>query len=118
MAAPRAALSPRRAFRQLSKDLRSLKAGDTDEYYSAVLEALRRYLGGKLALPAGAVTFADVRPALEQRGVDEETIRSLGQLFERCEAGRYAGAAFGDQEPSALAQTAREIARKLERSLQ
>lgn len=113
-----AARRARRAFRQLSKDLGSLKAGNTDEYYSAVLEALRRYLGGKLALPAGAVTFADVRPSLEQRGVDEETIRTLGQLFERCEAGRYAGVAFGDQEPSALAQTAREIARKLERSLQ
>ncbi len=107
----------RRAYRTYAKAVSSLRAADTDEYYAALLEALRRYLGDKFGLPPGALTFADVRPLLEQRGVSAQSIDAVGRLFERCEAGRYAGPALSGQTPAELAEAAKETIKNLEQML-
>lgn len=104
----------KQAYRVLSRTLRKQKPGDSDEYYAAVLNALREYLGAKLGLAAAALTFADVEPALAARGADSELIAEVRRIFERCEAGRYAGAAFGDGEPSRMADSVLAVAGKLE----
>jgi hypothetical protein len=112
-----AARRSRQALKSLSRSMSALKPADTDEYYAGVLDSLRRYLGDKLGVTAASLTFADVKPALERRGADGKTVEQLGQLFDRCEAGRYAGAAFGSADPSELAQSVEDIARKLEEAL-
>ena len=112
-----AARRSRQALKSLSKSMAALKPADTDEYYAGVLDALRQYLGGKLGVRAASLTFADVKPALESRGAGEATVERLRQVFDRCEAGRYAGAAFGSADPSELVMSVTEIARKLEESL-
>ena len=52
-----------------------------------LLEALRRYLRARLALPPGALTFADVEAPLEQHGAPAGALEQLKQVFEVCEGG-------------------------------
>jgi hypothetical protein len=107
----------RRAFRDFSKRLAAQKPADTDEFYAAVLETLRRYLGDKLGLTPQALTFRDVRPVLQERSVNGQMVEDLAKLFERCEAGRYAGAAFRGQDPASLKAAALDTIGKLEQAL-
>jgi hypothetical protein len=105
------------AFKKLAKRLRMVGHLDSDGVYSALLEALRVYFSDKFGLAAGAVTFRDVKPMLEVRGIPAETIEAVGKLFERCEAGHYAGVTVAQEEPPELVRTALEITQKLERTL-
>jgi hypothetical protein len=114
-----------RARRAYSECVRSLKrrhrqaaaAGDSAEY-AAVLEALRSYLGDKLRLSPGALTFADVTGPLEQRGVPAEVRAALKRLFDTCEAGRYAGgAAAGSVERQQLLRQTLATVKEIERTI-
>ena len=82
-----------------------------------LLQALRHYLGNRLGLSPGALTFADVEQRLAAREVDPELIKTLNNLFGRCEAGRYAGGALGGQTGTERANQVRQAAEKLEASI-
>ena len=110
----------RQAFRALSKDLKAVEkipSGTATEQDTALLRALRRYLGDRLGLAPRALTFADVEQRLAARNVDPELIRTLNSLFDRCEAGRYAGGALSGRTGPETARQMREAAEKLERLL-
>ncbi len=107
----------RQAFRILRKQISRFAPADTDEFYASALDGLRTYLGAKLNRTAGSLTFADASPALESRGASKETIRELKRLFDRCEAGRYAGSAFGAEDPAEIREAILETGRKLEGEL-
>lgn len=85
------AVRARRAWTHLAKSLNSLSLDGSPQVPEGVLIALRTYLGDKLGLASGALTFRDVKELLRQRRVREETIQSLQDLFRTCEASRYAG---------------------------
>lgn len=104
------------AFKRLSRRLRSVEEGGSDGVYSVLLDGLRCYFRDRFDLPAGALTFRDLKPVLEERGVAPETIEAVGKLFERYEAGHYAGAPV-DAEPPELVREALETAQKVERTL-
>jgi hypothetical protein len=78
-----------------------------------VLEAFRGYLGGKLHLASGALTFKDVEAPLLKQGVDKATVAAVKQIFETCEVSRYAGGNAGGT-PESLTQDCLELARKIE----
>jgi hypothetical protein len=110
----------RRAHREFTRRLQALDAGpagNPDALHSNLLDALRAYLGARLELPPGALTFADVAAALQQRGIAAETVEDLRRLFEQCEAGRYAGGMQAADEPSQLTERARHAASRLEQEL-
>jgi len=107
----------RQSFKRLARRLREIRPENTDGFYAAVLEAMRGYLAGRFGLPRGALTFADLRPVLEARGAGEELISEWKRLFDRCEAGRYAGAAFGDENPEDLLRSLEAAAKRLEEAL-
>jgi hypothetical protein len=82
-----------------------------------LLEALRAYLGARLKLPPGALTFADVAGELRKRGAANEPVAELRALFEQCEAGRYAGGLHATDDPAKMIERARAAAEQLEREL-
>ena len=92
------------------------KALHNAEDPSAVLEAFRCYLGAKLALASGALTFKDVAVPLRERGVAEESVSEINGLFEQCEASRYAGSS-AVKDTQELANHSLELARTLEKQL-
>jgi hypothetical protein len=110
----------KRAYRDFNRRLAGLdanKSNGSGDLHSELLEALREYLGGRLELPPGALTFSDVADVLRQRGAAEETLTKLRALFEQCEAGRYAGGLYASEEPSAMIERARQAVSQLEREL-
>ena len=110
----------RRAYRELTKNLKAFESSNgrsSEQLDSALLEQLRQYVGSRLGLPSGAITFKDVKPTLEQRGASAESIETLGSLFERCEAGRYAGGSLAGDDASATAHRIVAVAKELEGSL-
>ncbi len=107
----------REAFKRLTKALDAvgeIASGEDARADAALLEAVERYLGDRLGLAPGALTFADAERELSARGVSAETTAEWAGLFERCEAGRYAGGAFG----RAAEETARAIRSAAERTEQ
>ncbi len=94
-------------------DLSDMDAG-ADEQDAALLLALRQYLGDRLGLPAGSLTFSTVRENLAEREIDDEIIDALDGLFTRCEAGRYAPGSLAGQDMEATITRIRDAGDSLE----
>jgi len=75
---------------------------------------LRQYLGDRLGLPAGSLTFSTVRENLAEREIDDEIIDALDGLFTRCEAGRYAPGSLAGQDMEATITRIRDAGDSLE----
>ncbi|MDA1313056.1 MAG: BatD family protein [Acidobacteria bacterium] len=108
-----------RAHRDLENTLDELlkTASTGDQQDAALLDALRRYLGHRLALPPGALTYTDVHQEFENRDVSQEVLDDLKAVFERCEAGRYAGGVLAGQDLAGTSRRMLEVAEKLEEQL-
>ncbi|MBM3880019.1 MAG: protein BatD [Verrucomicrobia bacterium] len=106
----------RKAQAQLAKRLDTARTAPSADAQNQVLEALRHYLGDKLGLPPGALTFKDVQSPLAARGLDPAVLEQLKQAFQSCEAGRYAGGAL-PLETASLVETCQHIAQQMERQL-
>jgi hypothetical protein len=81
------------AFTRLQKKMKQAKQGKNSQQMTMdLLDAVKNYLGDKLRIPAGALTFMDVRDPLIGRGADLQTLEGLKMFFAECEAARYGGA--------------------------
>ena len=107
----------RKAFGRLARSLKAAQGSHTSAYTcDMVQDAFRHYLGDKLRMPKGALTFNDVKEVLKAKGLDQLTLDRLKALFERCEAGRYAGIEGNFDEPS-IAKQGMLLAKELEKKL-
>ncbi|MBN1832332.1 MAG: BatD family protein [Deltaproteobacteria bacterium] len=107
----------RKAFGRLERSLKQAQGSPTSApACDMVQEAFRHYLGDKLRMAKGALTFNDVKEALKAKGLDPGTLDRLKALFERCEAGRYAGIGAGSDSSSIVEQgilLAKDLEKKL-----
>ena len=85
-------------------------------YFLGDQNAFRHYLGDKLDMAKGALTFNDVKDTLANKGIDQETLGRLNDLFEACEAGRYAGD-VGTFDISSITGQGIQLAKDLEKKL-
>ncbi|MGI5924629.1 MAG: BatD family protein [Lentisphaeria bacterium] len=81
----------------------------------AILAAWRDFFGAKLRLPAAALVFADIRPALQTAGLDDDELAGVERIFTACEAGRYAGRSM--EPPAELLALARRLLPVLDKKL-
>lgn len=96
--------------------LRELSAIHPDaNAHERALAAIRQYFGAKFNLAAGALTFPDIRPHLDQAGVPPELRDELRQLIELCEAGHYAGSAT--IPPGELIPRATDLIRRIDQRI-
>lgn len=106
----------RKAYGKLKVGLRDARKAQSDEQCcNLILDLLRTYLGDKLGMPGGALTFNDVGKLLEERNLNPETLYRLKKLFDQCESGRYAGGT-GTFDKSALIEESLSIAKLLEKT--
>jgi hypothetical protein len=110
------AAQAQQAFGQLFSTLESVSQDDSGMATESVLRALRTYLGDKLRLAPGALTFQDVQEPLRAQGIDAETIQALQAFFRLCDAYRYAGQSDAT-DTCALIDQCKEVACKLEQSV-
>lgn len=107
----------RKAFGRLARSLKEAQGAPTSAHAcDMVQDAFRHYLGDKLRMPKGALTFNDVKEALKAKGLDQGTLDRLRALFERCEADRYAGIG-GSSDASSIAEQGILLAKDLEKKL-
>jgi hypothetical protein len=65
-------------------------ANNSDEFFATMFRLLQEQLGERLDLPASAITEAVVEENLRPRGVAEQTLQSVQELFQMCNLARYA----------------------------
>ncbi len=82
--------APRYARHGLRKAERFLTAQEWPGFYDAVHETLQMYFGHKCHLPAGNVTAPEVARSLSAHGLEASLIDRVRNLFDECEAARYA----------------------------
>lgn len=110
----------RRAYAALCHALNGLEkratAGDAMAGTEA-LDAFRVYLGAKLGLTAGALTFGDVRGPLAAHGVTLQTLTAIQTIFEEGMACQYAGGQATVEMVSRLVRQAGDLGAALEKEL-
>ncbi|MBI1353882.1 MAG: hypothetical protein GC160_06010 [Acidobacteria bacterium] len=108
-----------KAVAEASARLESLLAepGSQDRFADELMERLRAYLGARLELPPGALTFADVRGPLAARGLEPSALDDLRAVFEACEASRYAGGVLGADSAASVRDKTRRALAAIEKTL-
>ena len=113
----------KRAASRLTRDLARISkeaeeaSGGSGAAYAEMLDALRTFFGRKLRTPHGALTFADLKPRLEEYRVEPDDIAFLAVLFELGEAGRYGYGAADGRNIAADCETLKAVVKRLDRTL-
>lgn len=73
------------------KELRAhADARQSDQFFAVLFRLLQEQVGERLDLPASAITEAIVDERLRGRGLPDEAVKSLHDLFHACNVARYA----------------------------
>jgi hypothetical protein len=100
--------------RDLLKELRAhASAQKSAEFFAALFRVLQEQLGERLDLPASAITEAVIDERLRNRGLSDDVMRSLHELFQTCNAARYAPV-HSSEELSALIPKLEGVLRALQ----
>lgn len=82
-----------RAGRVAKKRLRRAKtfmnAGDKEQFYAEVLNALWGYISDRLVIPVADLTRANVSERLAERGMSQADIDRIIDILDECEMARY-----------------------------
>jgi hypothetical protein len=72
-------------------ELRRLAAENQPEpFFAGLFRLLQEQLGERLDLPASAITEAVIEERLRPRGVPEQVLAGVQELFQSCNLARYA----------------------------
>ena len=63
---------------------------NSDEFFATLFRLLQEQLGERLDLPASSITEAVIEEQLRPRGVSEEILTPLQEMFQTCNLARYA----------------------------
>lgn len=100
--------------RGLLNELRAHAAAQKSaEFFAALFRVLQEQLGERLDLPASAITEAVIDERLRGRGLSDDTLRALHELFQTCNAARYAPV-HSSEELSALVPKLEGVLRALQ----
>jgi hypothetical protein len=84
----------REAAQRVREGLQNLRVAaqtnQSEAFFVALFRVLQEQLGERLDMPASAITEAVIEERLRPRGVNEETLRALHELFQTCNLARYA----------------------------
>ena len=87
--------APAKAKKGLKKSKESLQEYKTEEFYNNVFKTLQEYLGDKFHIPVGGITIDVVDGVLKSKGVEENILNKLKDIFRECDTARYAPSEFG-----------------------
>ncbi len=63
---------------------------DSEEFFATMFRLLQEQLGERLDLPASAITEAVIEQHLQGRGLPDQTLQTLRELFQLCDQARFA----------------------------
>ena len=107
-----------RAFQVFKKNAAHIHTHSMkSEIYEDLDEVLRAYLGDRLHLTPGALSFRDAEAALIEAGADFQTLEELKKLFALCEAYRFTTNYDEKGEARKIVREATRIVKTVERKL-
>jgi hypothetical protein len=92
-------------------------ANDASSRLSGLLDLFKEYLGLKLGQKGATITYRDIEDPLASRGVSEETLKSVKEIFTACEAASYAGGVYGFEAFGSLSLKVLSSVSDIERSI-
>lgn len=97
------------ARKALSRVKGALNNTDAKEFATLLDQAIQSYLRDKGNIPVGGLTRRSLIEELKKRGVDDNLIQRLSDLLEKCDRGRFAGAAIEKERRVEMLREGEEI---------
>jgi hypothetical protein len=82
--------APRKAKAGIRRAQMLLEKGDARDFCDALFETLQEYLGDKFHLPSQAITASVIEEQLRHKGLSDEVLATLKEIFSACDRVRYA----------------------------
>ncbi len=92
-----------------------MNRGDAREFYAAISQTLRQYIGDKFNLPPAGITGEEISQVLKDYGLEEETVELLKQCLADCDFARFAPVGSGSGEMNTMLQKAEIIIERIEK---
>ncbi|KJR43040.1 BatD protein [Candidatus Magnetoovum chiemensis] len=93
--------APKIAKAGIKNAAKLLESNNSREFYNAIFKTLQEYLGNKLHLTAGGITFEMISSQLKEENISDDTINNcLKDLFQSCDMARYAQKGYDKTEMS------------------
>lgn len=86
---------------------------DSDSFFATVFRLLQEQLGERLDVPASSITEAVIEERLRPKGVSEQTLAELHDIFQACNLARYAPVK-SSQELAAMVKKVESTLHKLQ----
>jgi len=110
-------LAPRKAKQGLVLAKNLIDSGNKEKFYDATFKTIQEYLGNKLHLSSGAVTFETVQSKLVSKNIEQNAIDEIKVIFEECDMIRYASADISQDDLTVSYQRLVKTIDSLERHL-
>ncbi len=94
-----------------------VRTGDRLNFHMALKEALSNYLADKWGLSAPGLTLLEIQHRLQSKGLPENTVHTLRELWEEADLIRYAPSATTSADMADRLAQARALLQGLERNL-
>ena len=104
----------KRAKRGIQKVEKILKKGKPVEFYDSLFKTIQEYLGNRFCLPSPGITGEVVDDVLKSKGLDEDILKKLSDIFVECDQARYAASLFGRTEMENIFYQMKEVINYLE----
>ncbi|MBL7073499.1 MAG: protein BatD [Candidatus Omnitrophica bacterium] len=101
--------APKKARKGIETARADLAKGDIHAFYDTIFKVLQVYFAGRFNLPRGNITVQVVKDKLASRGIDEEKLKNLSDIFSKCEIARYAPASAGKEEAAEILEKTRRV---------
>jgi hypothetical protein len=106
--------APRKARKGIEEASRHLKNNNAEAFYGAVFRTLRRYIGDRFHIASGGITIEIVDTDLKNRGLPEEVLTDIKDVFRECDIARYAHSGIGSSDMQTTLNRLKDLIQKLE----
>jgi hypothetical protein len=93
-----------------------LKNEDIDKFYEEIHKAIWGYLSDKLNIPVSDLTRINAVTTLSEKGIDEEKIKNLNSILDKCEYARFAPSA-SETEAATIYEGASQFIKSVENTI-
>ncbi len=107
--------APRKARKGIREAEDFLGNNKTGEFYDAVFKTLREYIGNRFHVPSGGMTADSAGEILKDKGLDQDMLSRLINIFKECDMARYAPSELSRDKMQETLKELKELIDYLER---
>ena len=97
------------AIKRLHSASVCLKNEEIDQFHDEILKAIWGYLSDKLNIPVSDLTRNNAIASLQQNGIEEDQIKNLSDILDKCEFARFSPSSSGTEAVSIYEGTSQFI---------